>query len=178
MNIEEDLPIFIDALTTQSSSTWGLGSISSRTAGATSYIYDTTAGQGTYSYVVDTGIRITHNEFGGRATWGYNAVAGTTNTDNFGHVRLQLCLLDLFSILILIQGTHVAGTIGGTTYGVSKLTNLVAVKVFEGSSVRLTLTINSKSPLATNKMYRDLLLTPSLDSTGPSMTSFPKVARI
>ncbi|KAH7397217.1 oryzin precursor [Pyrenochaeta sp. MPI-SDFR-AT-0127] len=104
-----------NALTTQSGSTWGLGSISSRTRGATSYIYDSSAGEGTYSYVVDTGIRITHTDFEGRAVWGFNAVSGTTNTDNQGH------------------GTHVAGTIGGRTYGVAKKTNLIAVKVFEGN---------------------------------------------
>jgi subtilisin family serine protease len=72
------------ALTTQNSAPWGLGSISSRTRGASSYIYDSTAGRGTYSYVVDTGIRITHRDFGGRATWGFNAV-NNLNTDNFGH---------------------------------------------------------------------------------------------
>ena len=62
-----------------------------------------------------TGIITTHNEFGGRATLGYNA-AGGEHTDTLGH------------------GTHVAGTIGGTTYGVSKKTNLISVKVFQGAS--------------------------------------------
>lgn len=74
----------IDALVTQSSSTWGLGSISTRSRGASSYIYDDSAGEGTYSYVVDTGIRITHNDFAGRAEWGFNAV-NNLNTDNQGH---------------------------------------------------------------------------------------------
>ncbi|KAH7066654.1 subtilisin-like protease-like protein [Paraphoma chrysanthemicola] len=111
--VEPDYIMYTTALTTQSSAPWGLGSISSRTRGASSYIYDTTAGAGTFSYVVDTGIRTTHTDFGGRATWGFNAV-NTDNNDNNGH------------------GTHVAGTIGGTTYGVAKRTNLIAVKVFEG----------------------------------------------
>jgi subtilisin family serine protease len=102
-----------NALVTQPNAPWGLASISSRTRGATNYLYDSSSGLGTFSYVVDTGIRTTHQEFSGRAQFGFNAVGGD-NSDNQGH------------------GTHVAGTIGGTTYGVAKRTTLIAVKVFEG----------------------------------------------
>ncbi|KFH44216.1 Alkaline proteinase-like protein [Hapsidospora chrysogenum ATCC 11550] len=103
------------ALVTQNGAPWGLGTISHRQPGSTSYIYDDSAGSGTYAYVVDTGILESHNEFSGRAITGYNAVGGS-NADTNGH------------------GTHVAGTIGGRTYGVAKNTNLIAVKVFRGSS--------------------------------------------
>ncbi|KAF1922620.1 subtilisin-like protein [Didymella exigua CBS 183.55] len=115
LDVVADYIMTTNALVTQSNAPWGLGSISSRTRGATSHIYDNTAGRGTFSYVVDTGIRITHQDFGGRAQFGFNSVGGDNN-DNQGH------------------GTHVAGTVGGTTYGVAKQTTLIAVKVFEGIS--------------------------------------------
>jgi subtilisin family serine protease len=102
-------------LKTEADAPWGLGSISSKSGVANSYVYDATAGSQMYNYIVDTGIRTTHQEFSGRAVWGYNAV-NTNNADNAGH------------------GTHVSGIIGGATYGVSKSVNLVAVKVFEGNS--------------------------------------------
>lgn len=103
------------ALTTQSDATWGLGTVSHRSPGSNEYVYDTNAGSGTFAYVVDTGIRVTHQEFEGRATAGYTAFL-LDNADTFGH------------------GTHVAGTIGGKTYGVAKKAELISVKVFKGSS--------------------------------------------
>ncbi|KAI1840993.1 hypothetical protein JX265_012870 [Neoarthrinium moseri] len=124
-SVEEDLVMYLwgaedskvaeRALTTQSGATWGLGTISHRTSGSTSYVYDSTAGQGTYAYVVDSGVLATHSQFGGRATLGYNAVGGS-HVDDLGH------------------GTHVAGTIGGSTYGVAKKTNIISVKVFQGAT--------------------------------------------
>lgn len=92
-----------------------MASISSRSGNATNYVYDSSAGHGTYNYVVDTGVRLTHSEFEGRAVWGFNAV-NNISTDNFGH------------------GTHVAGTMAGKTYGVAKNSTVVAVKVFENGS--------------------------------------------
>ncbi|OTB02976.1 hypothetical protein M426DRAFT_74299 [Hypoxylon sp. CI-4A] len=103
------------ALTTQTGATWGLGTVSHKTSGSTSYIYDSSAGSGTYAYIIDTGLLTTHTQFGSRASVGYNAVGGS-DTDANGH------------------GTHVAGTIGGSTYGVAKQTTIIAVKVFQGSS--------------------------------------------
>jgi subtilisin family serine protease len=63
------------------------------------------------AYVIDTGIRTTHQTFGGRAVWGTNTTGDGNNTDCNGH------------------GTHVAGTIGGSQYGLAKNVRLVAVKV-------------------------------------------------
>ncbi|OZV80018.1 serine protease [Micromonospora echinospora] len=74
-----------------------------------SYTYPGTADNVT-AYIIDTGIRTTHTDFGGRATWGTNTV-DSNNTDCNGH------------------GTHVAGTVGGTAYGIAKGVDLVAVKV-------------------------------------------------
>ncbi|KAF4592262.1 putative subtilisin-like protease [Ophiocordyceps camponoti-floridani] len=107
-----------DYYSTQENSSWGLGAISHREKGATEYLFDDRAGQGTFGYVVDSGIRISHQDFQGRASFAFNAFnpkAKDTNADDtFGH------------------GTHCAGTIGGKTYGVAKKANLLAVKVFQG----------------------------------------------
>ncbi|XP_077990468.1 aqualysin-1-like [Glandiceps talaboti] len=67
-------------------------------------------GAGVNVYVIDTGIRITHNDFAGRANYFYDALGGTGNDCN-GH------------------GTHCAGTVGGAAYGVAKAANLFAVRV-------------------------------------------------
>ncbi|MFE4262148.1 S8 family peptidase [Streptomyces sp. NPDC056883] len=75
-----------------------------------SYAYPAKA-EGITAYIVDTGINTLHQEFGGRARWGANAVFMEGATDCNGH------------------GTHVAGTVGGATYGVAKGVSLVAVKV-------------------------------------------------
>ncbi|HEX6074700.1 MAG TPA: S8 family serine peptidase [Micromonosporaceae bacterium] len=101
----------VRALETQSPTpSWGLDRIDQRDRPLNnSYTYPTTASTVT-AYIIDTGIRISHSDFGGRATWGTNT-ADTNNTDCNGH------------------GTHVASTSGGTTYGVAKGVRLIAVKV-------------------------------------------------
>jgi subtilisin family serine protease len=90
---------------------WGQDRVDQRDLPLNSnYSYSTTASNVT-AYVIDTGIRTTHSEFGGRATWGTNTTGDGNDTDCNGH------------------GTHVSGTIGGATYGLAKAVNLVAVKV-------------------------------------------------
>lgn len=69
-------------------------------------------GSGVTAYILDTGIDYNHAEFGGRATFGYDAIAdGRNGQDCQGH------------------GTHVAGTVAGATYGVARKANLVSVRV-------------------------------------------------
>jgi subtilisin family serine protease len=105
------------AYVTQSSSTWGLSRIShvDRQTGSTSYTYDSSAGEGTCVYVVDTGIYTAHPEFEGRATFLANYAGDGQNSDGNGH------------------GTHCAGTVGSKTYGVAKATKLYGVKVLDAS---------------------------------------------
>jgi len=104
------------ATATQSGATWGLARSSARNLPVPqTYIYSTIAGNGVDVYVIDTGILTTHNDFGGRATAVYNAITNEANTDLNGH------------------GTHCAGTIGGTTYGIAKQAALKAVKVLSAS---------------------------------------------
>ena len=92
---------------------WGLDRIDQRSADLDqSYTYPTSAGN-VRAYVIDTGIRITHNEFGGRARSGFDAIDGGAADDCHGH------------------GTHVAGTIGGSSYGVAKAVTLIAVRVLD-----------------------------------------------
>ncbi|MGH3130715.1 MAG: S8 family peptidase [Gaiellaceae bacterium] len=107
--VEPDAPIVVD--TTQTGATWGLDRIDQRNRPLSgTYTYFNT-GAGVKAYVIDTGIRFGHTQFGGRAISGTDKIDGGTADDCNGH------------------GTHVAGTVGGSTYGVAKSATLVAVRV-------------------------------------------------
>jgi subtilisin family serine protease len=101
------------ASTTQAGATWGIDRIDQRSLPLSGTYTYTAAGSGVTAYIIDTGIRFAHAEFGGRATSGFDAVDGGTADDCNGH------------------GTHVAGTVGGSTYGVAKSAALVAVRVLD-----------------------------------------------
>jgi len=108
--VEEDSEVTASA--TQTGATWGLDRIDQRNLPLdTQYNYAFT-GSGVTAYIIDTGIRATHNEFGGRVIAGFTSINDGRGTDDCsGH------------------GTHVAGTVGGATYGVAKNVSLVAVRV-------------------------------------------------
>ena len=103
--------------TTQSNAPWGLDRIDQSALPLSgTYTYPDSAGSGVTAYVIDTGVRITHQQISGRASYGYDAVDGdTTASDGNGH------------------GTHVATTIAGSTYGVAKKAKVVAVRVLDNN---------------------------------------------
>ncbi|MFF7379995.1 S8 family peptidase [Streptomyces massasporeus] len=102
---------------TQTNAPWGLDRVDQAALPLSgTYTYPDSAGSGVTVYVIDTGVRITHQQISGRAAHGYDAVDGDNNaSDGNGH------------------GTHVATTIAGTTYGVAKKAKIVGVRVLNNS---------------------------------------------
>ncbi len=100
------------ASTTQSNATWGLDRIDQRALPLSGTFTYTNTGSGVTAYIIDTGIDYGHSEFGGRASFGYDAFGGNGDDCN-GH------------------GTHVSGTTGGSTYGVAKAVTFKAVRVLD-----------------------------------------------
>jgi subtilisin family serine protease len=112
--IEQDQEAHI--VLTQSPATWGLDRVDQQYLPLNNSYSYTQTGAGVYAYIIDTGILTTHSDFGGRAVPGFDAITiGGTAVDGNGH------------------GTHVAGTIGGSTYGLAKNVNLVAVRVLDNN---------------------------------------------
>jgi len=99
-----------DSCVEQRSVLWNLDRISERVLDLDGfYDYPLSAGEGTFVYIIDTGIMIDNVEFEDRASWGW-AMDGI-HTDGNGH------------------GTHVAGSVAGKLYGVAKKTTVIAIKV-------------------------------------------------
>ncbi len=115
--VEKDKPVKAFSASPRSgpAASWGLDRIDQRTLPLNGWISTSQNGFGVTAYIIDSGIRVDHSEFGGRVTVGFDAVGGDpvpTNDCN-GH------------------GTHVAGTVGGKTYGVAPQVSLVAVRVLD-----------------------------------------------
>jgi subtilisin family serine protease len=99
---------------TQTNATWGLDRIDQRALPLSGTYTYTNTGSGVNAYIIDTGILLSHQDFGGRAVSGYTSINdGNGTNDCNGH------------------GTHVAGTVGGATWGVAKSVKLVAVRVLD-----------------------------------------------
>ena len=110
--VEQDQEMTVDA--TQSGATWGIDRIDQRSRPLSgTYTYTSTAST-VYAYIIDTGIYTAHTQFGGRASNVYDALGGNGQDCN-GH------------------GTHVAGTIGASTYGIAKSVRLRGVRVLNCS---------------------------------------------
>ena len=114
ISVEQDQQMSINTI--QTGATWGIDRIDQRTLPLSgTYVYNAD-GTGVTVYIIDTGINFTHTEYNGRAFTGIDEVtSGGTATDCNGH------------------GSHVSGTVGGTTYGVAKRVKLVAVRVLDCS---------------------------------------------
>jgi subtilisin family serine protease len=139
--VAEDAMAYPDQ-TVQPGATWGLDRVDQRDLPlSTTYSYNAT-GSGIRVYVIDTGIRTSHVEFGARASVGTDLVGdGQNGQDCNGH------------------GTHVAGTIAGTVYGVAKDAQVISVRVFgcSGGAPFSTIiaavdwvTVNAVKPAVTN----------------------------
>ncbi|MFF2521126.1 S8 family peptidase [Streptomyces liangshanensis] len=110
-SVEQDQKVYATA--TQTNAPWGLDRIDQANLPLNgTYTYPDSAGANTTVYVLDTGVRITHQQIAGRASYGYDFVDNdATAQDGYGH------------------GTHVATTVAGSTYGVAKKAKIVAVRV-------------------------------------------------
>ncbi|MFG2789241.1 S8 family peptidase [Streptomyces sp. NPDC048419] len=115
-SVVQDARVTLDG-TQKNPPSWGLDRIDQKSLPLDRrYIPPGAAGRGVTAYVIDTGIRITHKDFGGRASYGWDFVGNDrTANDGNGH------------------GTHVAGTIAGTTYGVAKRADVVSVRVLDNN---------------------------------------------
>lgn len=113
--IEQDQTVSLNQLASpQNQATWGLDRIDQVDRPLDSQYYFNSTGSGVNAFIIDTGIRSDHVEFTGRLMPGYNVIADTNGTNDCnGH------------------GTHVAGTVGGTTWGVAKGVSLIPVRVLD-----------------------------------------------
>jgi cerevisin len=115
--VEQDQVVY--ALDTQKNAPWGLARISHREALTfrtyNRYAHDPNGGKNVTVYIIDTGVNVNHVDFGGRAVWGATIPSNDQDIDGNGH------------------GTHCAGTVAGSRYGVAKQARVVAVKVLRSN---------------------------------------------
>jgi len=117
--VEKDSMVYASEFEVEKGATWGLARVSHRQPLSLSsynqYLFDSEGGEGVTAYVIDTGVNVDHKEFHGRAKWGSTIPYGDADVDGNGH------------------GTHCAGTIASSAYGVAKKAEVVAVKVLRSN---------------------------------------------
>jgi subtilisin family serine protease len=113
--VEQDKTVALkQVVSPQNQATWGLDRIDQVDRPLDTQYQFNSSGTGVNAFIIDTGIRADHAEFSGRLRAGFNAVADANGTNDCnGH------------------GTHVAGTVGGTTWGVAKAVSLIPVRVLD-----------------------------------------------
>ncbi|MFD6874959.1 MULTISPECIES: S8 family serine peptidase [unclassified Streptomyces] len=117
-SVVQNSVVAIDGRATQPDPpSWGLDRIDQRALPLNqSFSHPDQAGEGVTAYIIDTGVRISHSDFGGRASDGFDAIdKDNTAQDGNGH------------------GTHVAGTVAGSLYGVAKKAAIVGIRVLDDS---------------------------------------------
>jgi subtilisin family serine protease len=123
---------------------WGLDRVDQRSLPLNqNYSYSTTASN-VHAYIIDTGLDLDHPDYGGRASSGFDAVDGGTADDGHGH------------------GSHVAGTIGGNTYGLAKGVSLVAVRVLNAQGSGTTAQVVAGIDWVTDNAIRPAVANMSL----------------
>lgn len=152
--VEEDSIAYVSSV--QSESDWGLDRIDQRELPLNGAFMYAETGQNVNVYIIDSGIRPSHQEFGGRASVAFDALSdGQNGIDCHGH------------------GTHVAGSIGSSTYGVAKNTKLYGVRVLPCSGFGLVshmisgvnwVTANHQSPAVVNMSINVSLVSTALDN--------------
>ena len=156
--VEQDQVFTIQATQTNPPS-WGINRIDQRNLPLDSAYSYTSTGSGVNVYVIDTGVRNTHTTFGGRARNGYDAVDNdSTSQDGNGH------------------GTHVAGTIAGSQYGVAKGATVYGVRVLNNAGSGTTADVVEGIDWVTNNHVKPAVANMSLGG-GASTTIDAAVRR-
>ncbi|KAI3404524.1 SUB8 [Candida oxycetoniae] len=139
MFVEQDSIFKVNEFDVQKDAPWGLSRISHReNSNDKKYLFDNDGGKGVTAYVIDTGIKVEHQEFEGRASWGDAIAFPKIRIDGHGH------------------GTHCAGIIGSKTYGIAKHVELVAVGVMNLLGSGTTSDIIKGVEFVVNKHQQDV----------------------